>query len=116
QVIAADLDGSGFDDLVVRNAADGTLFVYVNAEESKSHAPGALFLTSICLAVGPGVSDVQAVDTTGDGRLDLVVTDQLTGQVGILANWGYDVFAPMVPYQAGTGLSSVDPAATPEVS
>ena len=93
QVIAADLDGTGFDDLVVRNAADGTLFVYENAEETRSHAPGALFVTPRCLTVGVGVSDVQTVDTTDDGRLDLVVTNKPTGQVGVLSNWGYDVFA-----------------------
>ena len=64
-----------------------------------------------------GVSDVQAVDTTGDGLLDLVVTNKLTGQVGILPNWGYDVFAPMEPYRAGSGLSSVvNPGSTPEVT
>ncbi len=116
QIIAADLDGTGFDDLIVRNAGDGTLFVYVNAEESLSRAADAVFLTPICLTVGLGVSDVRAVDTTDRGLLDLVVTNKLTGQVGILPNWGYDVFAPMEPYRAGTGLSGVNPAGSPEVT
>ena len=45
---------------------------------------------SACLVipVGIGVSDVEAIDTTGSGRLDIVVTNQLTGQVGILPNLG----------------------------
>ena len=117
QIIAADLDGTGFDDLVVRDAGDGILYVYENAEETQSHAAGAVFLNARCLTVGLGVSDVQAVDTTGDGLLDLVVTNKLTGQAGILPNWGgYDVFGPMEPYRAGTGLSEIEPGGTPEVT
>ena len=68
------------------------------------------------LPVGLGVSDVQAVDTTGSGRLDLVVTNKLTGQVSILRNLGDGTFAPPVPYRAGTGLSAVDPGGSPEVT
>ena len=68
------------------------------------------------LSVGLGVSDVQAVDTTGDGRLDLVVTNELTGQVSVLRNLGDGTFAAPVPYRAGTGLSEIDPGSTPEVT
>ena len=46
------------------------------------------FLPPVTLPVGLGVSDVQAVDTTGSGTLDLVVTNKLTGQVSILRNLG----------------------------
>jgi hypothetical protein len=116
QVIAADLDGTGFDDLVVHNAGDGTLFVYANAEETRSHVPGALFVTPLCLTVGPGVSDVQAVYNPGDDRRDLVVTNKLTGQLGILPNWGNHVFSALQPYRAGTGLSAVGPGSTPELA
>ena len=68
------------------------------------------------LSVGVGVSDVEAVDTTGSGSLDLVVTNKLTGQVSVLYNLGNGAFAPPVPYRAGTGLSEVDPGSTPEVT
>ena len=68
------------------------------------------------LTVGLGVSDVQAVDTTGSGLLDLVVTNELTGQVSVLHNLGNGTFAAPVPYRAGTGLSEIDPGATPEVT
>ncbi len=66
--------------------------------------------------MGLGVSDVQAVDTTGSGRLDLVVTNKLTGQVSILRNLGDGTFGPLEPYRAGTGLSAIDPSGSPEVT
>ena len=68
------------------------------------------------LSVGLGVSDVQAVDTTGSGALDLVVTNKLTGQVSALLNVGNGTFALPAPYRAGTGLSEIDPGSTPEVT
>ena len=52
----------------------------------------------------------------GDGQLDLVVTNQLTGQVSVLHNLGDGTFAAPVPYRAGTGLSAIDPGSTPEVT
>ena len=66
--------------------------------------------------MGLGVSDVQAVDTTGSGRLDLVVTNKLTAQVSILPNLGDGTFGPLEPYRAGTGLSAIDPSGSPEVT
>ena len=69
------------------------------------------------IPVGLGVSDVQAVDTTGSGRLDLVVTDELTGQVSVLQNLGDGTFESLEPYRAGTGLSAIDTSSgSPEVT
>ncbi len=125
QVIAADLNGTGWDDLVVRNAGDGTLSIYYNAGDKTvsglafsgpKNTGNQLFGFPITLSAGIGVSDVQAVDTTGDGRLDLVVTNELSGQVSILLNLGGGKFAAPVPYRAGTGFSEFDPGDTPEVT
>ena len=91
QIIAADLNGDGWTDLVVRNAGDGTLSVFFGTEfvgPMQSQARPPQFLPPVTLPVGLGVSDVQAVDTTGSGRLDLVVTNKLTGQVSILREPG----------------------------
>ncbi len=122
QIIAADLTGTGMDALVVRNAGDGTLSVFfaksligpINPHNAHIGLP--TFLPPVTLPVGLGVSDVVAVNATGSGMLDLVVTNKLTAQVSVLYNLGNGTFAPPVPYRAGTGLSTVDPAGTPEVT
>ena len=112
QIIAADLTGDGLTDLVVRNAGDGTLSVYFASQvhrsrQSRFHSP-TFHERPVTLPVGLGVSDVQVVDSTGNGLLDLVVTNKLTGQVSVLHNLGDNAFAPPAPYRAGTGLSAID--------
>ncbi len=123
QIIAADLNGDGLTDLVVRNAGDGTLSVYFGGQRINSKIVDHInaldpptFLPPVILLGGLGVSDVQTVDTTGSGTLDLVVTNALTGQLSILRNLGDGAFAPPVPYRAGTGLSEIDPGSSPEVT
>ncbi len=130
QIIAANLSGNGGapgagqgPDLVVRNAGDGTLSVYFESQFTRGFIgpvdPQVLatgFLPAVTLPAGIGVSDVQAIDTTGSGALDLVVTNKLTGQVSVMYNLGNGTFASPVPYRAGTGLSEIDPGSTPEVT
>ena len=123
QIIAADLDGNGLTDLVVRNAGDGTLSVFYGTAFDRStfrpdqpqYIPPP-FLSALTTPVGLGVSDVEAVDTIGSGRLDLVVTNKLTGQVGIVQNLGNGTFGPLEPYRAGTGLSAIDTSGSPAVT
>ncbi len=117
EIIPADLTGSGWDDLVVSNAGDGTLSVFLNSGPAGvGTGSGQPFLPAVTLSVGLGTSDVEAVDTTGDGELDLVVTNNFTGQVSVLRNLGDGQFAAPVPYRAGTGWSAIDPGSSPEVA
>ena len=116
QVIVADLTGDGLDDLIVRNAGDGTLSVFMNNGALGSSSSSSPFGAPLNLAVGLGVSDVQAVDTTGNGRLDLVVTNKLSAVVSVLQNLGDGQFAAPAPYRAGTGLALVYTSYTPEIS
>ena len=102
---------------MVRNAGDGTISVYFSTSDSTVPIPvfmgpkdtaARFFGLSVTIPMGLGVSDVEAIDATGSGRLDLVVTNKLTGQVSILHNLGSGRFAPPVLYRAGTGLSAID--------
>jgi hypothetical protein len=123
QVIPADLNGDGWTDLIVRDAGDGTLAVYSGSKFDRSKFFGPInpqfvppsFLPPIILSVGPGVSDVQAVDTTGTGVLDLVITSQVTGLVSILRNLGRASFAAPEPYRAGAGFYALDTSAASPV-
>jgi hypothetical protein len=115
QIIAADLYGNGADDLVVRNAGDGTLSVYINADNENgpfTTLPPP-FDPPVTISVGPGISDVSAADFSGNGRMDILVTDKLTGLVGVISNLGPVAFAPPVVYPAGTGLYAVTNASGP---
>ena len=115
QIVAADLTGDGLDDLVVRNAGDGTLTVYFNSgnESGPATALPPPFLPPMTLTVGPGVSDVTLADVSGDGRTDIIITDELTGEVGVLRNVGLETLLPAVFYRAGGGLYTVTSAGGP---
>ncbi len=104
--MAADLDGNGVTDLVVRDAADGTIAVY----------PGngkGWFLAPTDLSVGLGASDVQVANLNQSGLLDIVYADRLSGEVGVLENLGGGGFSPPVIYQAGRGPYGVTGTAVP---
>ena len=93
---------------MVRNAGDGTLTVIPASTVSLAMAGIKASLPTTTLNAGIGVSDVELIDTTGSGTLDIVVTNKLTGLVSVLHNLGGGNFAPPVPYRAGAGLAGVD--------
>ena len=64
-------------------------------------------------SVGVGASDIEVADLQQNGRLDIVYTDRIAGEVGVLENLGADVFAPPVPYHAGYGPYGVTGTASP---
>ena len=94
------MSGDGSNDLVVRNAGDGTLSIYFSTESGSGPSSTLLppFLPPITLTVGPGVSDMTLADVSGDGRLrDILVTYEATpgAEVGDLArNLGPGVLRP----------------------
>ncbi|MGO9814751.1 MAG: FG-GAP-like repeat-containing protein [Isosphaeraceae bacterium] len=108
QIVSADLNGDGWDNLVVRNAGDGTLTVFFNNGSGSDATGNDLFPSSVTLLVGLGVSDVTLADVIHDGATDIIVTNKLSGQVSILHNRGNGTFDPPAPYRAGTGLSDLD--------
>ena len=100
QIVSADLDGNGQDDLVIRNAGDGTLTVFM----SDGHGG---FLAPYTLAIGSGISDVSVEEVTGDGLLDILLANQTAGLVEVIMNLGGAGFSAPTLYRAGTGLSAV---------
>ncbi len=96
QILAADLDGTGVPDLVVRNAGDGTISIYLGNGSGWFGAPTAI-------SVGLGTSDIDAADLDNNGLLDIIYSDRLSGEVGVLQNLGGGAFAAPVIYQAGPG-------------
>ena len=100
QIISADLMGSGLDDLVIRNAGDGTLSVFVDD-------PHQGFLSPVTLPVGAGISDVSVANVSQHGLLDLLLANQSAGEVEVIQNQGAAGFSPPVLYRAGAGLSAV---------
>ena len=94
QIVSADLNGDGWDNLVVRNAGDGTLTVFFNNGSGSDATGNDLFPSSVTLLVGLGVSDVTLADVIHDGATDIIVTNKLSGQVSILHNRGDGTFDP----------------------
>ena len=109
QIVTGDLLGDGGNDLVVRNAGDGTLTVFFSNDSGSDATGNALFASSVTLPVGLGVSDVTLadVDRDHDHTTDIVVTNKVSGEVGVLRNLGHGAFAPAVLYRAGGGLYGV---------
>ena len=96
QVLSADLDGNGLTDLVVRNAGNGTISVFF----ANGHG---WFEPAVNLQVGLGASDIKVTDLHLDGLLDIVYTDRISGEVGVIENLGGGAFASPVLYRAGPG-------------
>jgi FG-GAP-like repeat/FG-GAP repeat len=92
QIITANLTGDGIQDLVVRNAGDGTVSIYLGN-------PRGGFTTIPDLQIGLGASDIAVADLANSGRVDLVVTNQATGDVRVFPNILPEIFGPVSPYQ-----------------
>ncbi len=102
QIVSTDLESDGQDDLVIRNAGDGTLTVYL------SNGQGG-FMSPETLTVGPGISDVSVGDVYQDGLPDLILANQTAGEVAVIRNQGVAGFSPLTVYNAGVGLSLLVP-------
>jgi hypothetical protein len=101
QIVAANLDGTGVTDLVVRNAGDGTISVYMGNGSG-------WFLPPVNVSVGLGASDIEAANLGNNGHLDILYTDRISGEVGVIQNLGNGIFASPAIYQAGPGPYGVN--------
>jgi hypothetical protein len=96
RIVAGDLTGNGIGDLLVYNAGDGTVSVYLG----KSIGGFAL---GDNVPVGLGATDIALADVEGTGHLDLIVTNEITGLVTVLPGNGDATFGAPSIYPAGAG-------------
>lgn len=103
RVLAGDVSGDGLEDVIVTSAGSGMVFVYLpQPDDDISSRP-----PTYQIDVGNGVSDVTLVDLNGDGLPEIVVTDQVSGDVRVLLNSTDTPFASQLRFRAGVGLTSV---------
>jgi FG-GAP-like repeat/Calx-beta domain/FG-GAP repeat len=107
-VALADLNGDGRPDIVVVDYQTQSVGVLINQT-----APGATtpsFAPLVNFAVGPGPAGLAIGDLNGDGKPDLVVTDQGSDSVSVLLNTttpgaATPSFVPKADFAVGGGFS-----------
>ena len=99
-----DLNGDGNDAVVVASAATGQIFVALQ----RPNDPLSATSWDYQLQVSPGISSIALADLSGGGLLDIVVTNQITGEVTILLNSKTDPFSSQLVFRSGSGLASVE--------
>jgi hypothetical protein len=100
---SGDLNGVGRDDLVVATTGTNQVFVYLQHEVG-GFGPTPDYQSG----VGVNPSAVSLADVDGDGRLDIVVTNQFSGDVSVLLNDPAKPFCSELRFRAGIGLYWVD--------
>src|SRR5262249_10569526 len=103
RLASGDLNGDGRDDLVVAATGTNEVFVYLQQAEggfgpTPDHQTG----------VGVNPSAVSLTDVDGDGRPEIVVTNQFSGDVSVLLNDPAKPFCAELRFRAGIGLYWVD--------
>jgi hypothetical protein len=102
-----DLNGDGRDDLVVSDLASDEVVVYLQTPT------GAFAATpDYTLATGAAPSSVTLTDVDGDGRLDIVTTNQFSGDVSVFRNTAAAPFATEERFRAGSGPYQLGTLAT----
>ncbi len=105
-----DLDGDGKPDLAVTNYNTNVISVYLNTSV-KGLITANSFAASISYVTGTGSAtgstDIKMYDIDGDGKLDIVVVNQVNRDISVFRNistGGSLNFAPKVDFS--TGISS----------
>ena len=112
-VIAADINEDGKPDLIVTNSHDHTVSVLINTTSPGASTP--TFSAQQVFATGAEPIAVVATDINGDGKVDLIVANDVDNTVSILLNTTSPgalapSFAAQQTFATGVGPTSVTAA------
>ncbi|MHC5536999.1 FG-GAP-like repeat-containing protein [Singulisphaera rosea] len=110
-IAAGDLNGDGKPDLVSGSSDSDILTVLTNTTVAGGTTPAFAPKEDFVASSGRGVTSVVIADMNGDGRLDLVATNQSAGTVSVLVNTSAagattPTFAPYFEFTAGASVES----------
>ncbi|HEX4299492.1 MAG TPA: FG-GAP-like repeat-containing protein [Gammaproteobacteria bacterium] len=93
----ADVNGNGIPDVIVANANDDTLSVFIGRGDGT-------FRPAVAIPTGKGPVFVTAADMNNDGKLDLLVNNNFDDTLGVLLNKGNGTFGAMTTTPLGPKL------------
>jgi hypothetical protein len=103
--VTGDVNGDGIRDLVMASAATGEIDIALQRpNDNLANRPW-----DYQLHVSPGISSISLADLNGNGLPDVVVTNQVTGEVDVLVNSPdpATAFSTQLHFRAGTGLADL---------
>lgn len=84
-VTIADIDGDGKSDMIVANMNANSISVFRNTSSAGSITTSS-FAAPVTLTTGSNPYSVATGDADGDGKIDIVVTNQLSNTVSVFRN------------------------------
>ena len=99
-VATGDLNGDGYQDIVIGNRVDDTVTVYMGLGDGSFELPQTY-------AIGARVWSVTVADATGNGRLDILTANKGANTVSLLLNDGDGTFQPQIVIPTGSRPGAV---------
>lgn len=98
QVVSDDFNGDGKPDAVVLASDQATVISVLN---TTTWSPAGNFMAAPSLATGANPSSMKTADLNGDGRLDLVTSNEVGNSASVFYGNGDGTFQAAVPLSAG---------------